>query len=113
MAYLFGDQLIWILFAFAAALWMSSKVVSGMAPSTWTLVAAGLLFAVFMTDFAVLLAQDLIIGLGVLALVVILTQSMFKVSLNASLLVVALGWIVGEILISAVQGSLNIFNPWV
>lgn len=112
-SYLFGDQLIWVLFAFAAALWLSGRIVTGMAPSASALVGGGLLFAIFMTDFAILLAQDLIVGFGVLALIVILSQSLFKASFAGSLLIVVFAWFVGEILIGAIQGSLNVFNPWV
>ena len=112
-SYLFGDQIIWIMFAFAGALWLSSKIVSGNVPTVPVLFGAGLLFTIFMTDFATLLAQDLIIGAGILALVVIVTQSLFKMSLQSSFITVVFAWIVGEMLIGAIQGSLNIFNPWV
>jgi len=112
-SYLFGDQLIWVMFAFAAAIWLSGRIVTGMAPSTFALFGGGLLFAIFMTDFAILLAQDLIVGFGILALIVIFSQSIFKVSLPSSLLIVVFAWFVGEFIIGAIQGSLNIFNPWV
>lgn len=113
VSYLFGDQLIWVLFAFAAALWLSGKIVTGMTPSTAGLFAGALLLTIFMTDYALLLAQDMAVALGILALIVIFSQWLFKLSIQGSLLVVVFAWIVGSVLINAVQGSLNIFNPWV
>jgi len=112
MPYLFGDQLIWIVAAFAVAIWLAGKVVMGRDPSWVMIVAGALVFAIFMTDFALLLAQDVIIGVGILAFIVLLTQGIFKVNFVNSAVVVVFAWIVGTILIGAVQGSLNIFNPW-
>lgn len=112
VTYLAGDQLVWIVAAFATALWFSNRIFTGMSPSSLAAVIGGLVFAVFMTDLPLFLAQDLITGIGLLALVIVVSQRLFNASLAGSAFLVAFSWIIGTIIIGALQGSLNIYNPW-
>lgn len=113
MAYLFGDQLIWVMFAFGVAVWLSARIFFGASPGAPAILAAAFLLTAFMTDFALLLAQDIAISAGILGLVVLASRWLFGVPLQGAAVLVAFSWLVGMVIINAVQGSLNIFNPWV
>jgi len=113
LTYLFGDQLIWVMFAFAVAIWFSGRIIWGVGPNWLSVLVGAFLLTAFMTDFALLLAQDAVIGAGILALIVLVSRWLYKETLWGSAFLVVLSWVIGTIIINAVQGSLNIFNPWV
>ncbi|MEK6924219.1 MAG: hypothetical protein AABW54_03215 [Candidatus Micrarchaeota archaeon] len=99
--YLFGDQLVWTLVFFGAGIWAAMKYLGGKVGAVGIAVGA-LLLAMFATDLPLLLAQDVIVGLAVFALVVIAMQYLYRVSFAQGAGIVAIAWVVGTVLLRGV-----------
>lgn len=98
MEYLFGDAFIWTAAFFGIGLWIAMKLV-GWSASAVALVAGAVLLAVFTTDLPLLLAQDAMMGIIVLAGIVLVAKHLYNVSVTQGAGLVALAWVIGSVLV--------------
>ncbi|MBI3587617.1 hypothetical protein HY995_03900 [Candidatus Micrarchaeota archaeon] len=101
MAFLFGDQLLWYVIAFAGAAWVASRVAGRDVPLV-PLAILGIVGAVFLSDLGTFLSGDFTAGIVILALFALVAQALVEVTLVQGVAVALLAWIVGSAVIAFV-----------